>query len=73
MTDDKCPKCGAELRPGHDMRIPVRVWICESVSHDGVFHQSFACRIRELEAENARLREQIEDHIADAGKKVGDQ
>ena len=45
-----CPKCGAEEElPRH--KCGCRFWFCESRKDDhGVFFQSAACRIAELEA-----------------------
>ena len=57
MTTDKCPKCG-EDRHATDSRFPDLVnYRCGSwVGTQVTFQQSTACRISELESENAKLR-----------------
>jgi hypothetical protein len=47
MSETKCPNCGAELQG-------IRTYKCGSSAMDAT--QSAGCRIRELEAEVARLR-----------------
>lgn len=55
-----CPKCGA---PERRRTVICVIYDCESLdlleSYDGSFEQSDDCRIAELEAENARLRDEL--------------
>jgi uncharacterized Zn finger protein (UPF0148 family) len=55
MPDDKCPKCGADLVRS------INRWSCYECDYDS---PTDGDRIRELEAENARLRTEIETAIA---------
>lgn len=56
---DKCPKCGAEVTKN---QVSMIRYSCESEFFlVGVLCQSDKCRIRELEAENARLRARVEE------------
>ena len=53
-----CPKCGLPLRDGSK-----RVFTCGSEKRNERTFQTEGCRIRELEAENARLREELQKQI----------
>ena len=61
MNENVCPKCGAEPVPDEGQNPPPIGYVCGSMPRifAGGFHQDDKCRIRELEAENARLREII--------------
>ena len=58
MNENVCPKCGAEPVPDEGQNPPPIGYVCGSMPRifAGGFHQDDKCRIRELEAENARLR-----------------
>ena len=54
---ETCPKCGAEYIADLFVKLHVGEWTCGSYwMKDGGILQTDACRIRALEAENARLR-----------------
>lgn len=60
---EQCPKCGAPLE---DYRANGWWFECKSEENDGVFEPSpeceLRCRVAELEAENDRLRAQLDRH-----------
>lgn len=62
----KCPKCGAELHNTHKERGRIKeLWRCWSFRYDGgVFVQTDQCRIRELTAENAKLRTDLDGYAS---------
>lgn len=61
---EHCPQCGARAEPLPQTFISASwtAFACGSVLHgDGHVHQAEACRVRELEAENDRLRKRVEE------------
>ena len=55
MATDKCPKCGAEAIRGTS-DFTQQFWCCSVSYSKESFEQTETCRIRELEAELAKLR-----------------
>lgn len=74
MSDERCPKCGANMSNGFPTRMESVCWDCGSMLpgklaaiHAGEFQQTDKCRIRELESQVATLREQ-RDRLAAAAE-----
>ena len=58
-----CPKCGARKSPRGELAfLPTSVsekWTCHSMIYRGKFSQTVTCRIRELEKEVSKLKQQL--------------
>ncbi len=56
----RCPKCGLKcVAEDYGWGGIHRLWACGSADRSGPFNQSKACSIRQLEAENRRLKRQL--------------
>ena len=67
MATDKCPKCGAEAIRGTS-DFTQQFWCCSVAYSKESFEQTETCRISELEAENAKLREQLARNEYECGQ-----